>query len=155
MGKHALILHYDINKTVLMIDPSGDKGVKQAINSAIAESVMGTYDKVEGSWTPLVNNSRIYAHLHSTDANMHFGKYISLMVARDDDKPLPSLTVSGTEEELIEIQAKLSQAKGNKARGKHFKAYFTNYFPAFSKYFVSAMTKYDETKHYSNDDIAG
>ena len=51
MPTESLILHFDINKTVLMFDPKGLKGVKEAINSAIAESVVGYIDE-KNNWIP-------------------------------------------------------------------------------------------------------
>ena len=63
-------LHFDINKTVLMIDTSGGKELGDAINSAIAESVPGTIDGND-QWTHV---NTMFAHVKSRPSGKRKGE---------------------------------------------------------------------------------
>jgi hypothetical protein len=78
----AYVLHFDINKTVLMTDSAGGKGLSDVLNSAIAESVLGNYDKTGQKWVPA--GKALYGHVQKKDTLMHYGDYVN---ARIQEKP--------------------------------------------------------------------
>jgi hypothetical protein len=50
--KH-LILHMDINKTIIQVDQAGGRSLEDVLNSNVAATVYGTVDSKDGTWKAL------------------------------------------------------------------------------------------------------
>jgi len=64
------VLHFDINKTILMSDAASNKDISAVVNGAIAESVRGTRDR--DVWTADAD-SKIQGHVGTRGDSMHYG----------------------------------------------------------------------------------
>jgi len=66
------VLHFDINKTILMSDAASNKDLRAVVNGAIAESVRGTRDR--NVWTADAG-STIQGHVGTRGDSMHYGTF--------------------------------------------------------------------------------
>lgn len=116
IARRPLVLHFDINRTIVEVDPAGGKSLENIINTNVAACAYGTVEPSPPSWTAVVSTATT-ATADDGDALSHEGSmtYDAFVDNVLCPKPaeMDTLPKEAARERWNEVTAERRRRKGN------------------------------------------